>query len=199
MKKFKKIDDLFDDVVDQAGDSGELLFADTSEAANPETVETGVQKDKWKMLIVDDEEDIHSKSTPIIIRTGQPGQAPEREVIISYEINDYKTKTELTSVKLFTVALASLRAYDSIQEPLNMILNYMSIRNGVEIILEIKPGSDKIITDEYAFQQIFSNLMDNAIKNTSKGSVSVKISAPNKDWVGTYTDEGILQAVKCGT
>lgn len=54
--------------------------------------------------------------TQIIIRTGQPGQAPEREVIVSYEINDYKTKTEMTSIKLFTVALASLRTYDSIRK-----------------------------------------------------------------------------------
>jgi signal transduction histidine kinase/AraC-like DNA-binding protein len=54
--------------------------------------------------------------TQIILRTGYPGQAPEREVIVSYEINDYKTKTELTSFKLFTVILASLRAYDSVMK-----------------------------------------------------------------------------------
>jgi CheY-like chemotaxis protein len=57
-----------------------------------------------------------NKVTQIIIRTGQPGQAPERDVIVSYEINDYKTKTELTSFKLFTVALASLRAFEAIQQ-----------------------------------------------------------------------------------
>ena len=32
----------------------------------------------------------------IILRTGQPGQAPERQVITEYDINDYKQKTELT-------------------------------------------------------------------------------------------------------
>ncbi len=57
-----------------------------------------------------------NKVTQIIIRTGQPGQAPEREVIVSYEINDYKTKTELTSFKLFTVALASLRAFEAMHQ-----------------------------------------------------------------------------------
>ena len=30
----------------------------------------------------------------IILRTGQPGQAPERQVIVNYDINDYKSKTE---------------------------------------------------------------------------------------------------------
>ena len=39
----------------------------------------------------------------IILRTGQPGQAPEDVVIINYDINDYKTKTELTTRKLFII------------------------------------------------------------------------------------------------
>ncbi|WP_130470150.1 response regulator [Candidatus Magnetaquicoccus inordinatus] len=47
----------------------------------------------------------------IILRTGQPGRAPEQKVITSYDINDYKEKTELTSQKLMTAVTASLRAY----------------------------------------------------------------------------------------
>ncbi len=47
----------------------------------------------------------------IILRTGQPGQAPEQEVVSSYDINDYKAKTELTSQKLFTAVTAALRGY----------------------------------------------------------------------------------------
>ncbi len=47
----------------------------------------------------------------IILRTGQPGQAPEQEVITNYDINDYKAKTELTSQKLYTTVTAALRAY----------------------------------------------------------------------------------------
>ncbi|GAB3454867.1 DUF3369 domain-containing protein [Insolitispirillum peregrinum] len=50
----------------------------------------------------------------IILRTGQPGQAPERDVIVDYDINDYKAKTELTSQKLFTSMIAALRSYDDI-------------------------------------------------------------------------------------
>ncbi len=47
----------------------------------------------------------------IILRTGQPGQAPEERIIVEYDINDYKEKTELSSQKLFTVMLSSLRTY----------------------------------------------------------------------------------------
>jgi CheY-like chemotaxis protein len=47
----------------------------------------------------------------IVLRTGQPGQAPERAVMVDYDINDYKEKTELTANKLYTTVLASLRTY----------------------------------------------------------------------------------------
>lgn len=52
--------------------------------------------------------------TRIILRTGQPGQAPERDVINKYEINDYKTKTELTQDKLYTVVMSGLRSFESL-------------------------------------------------------------------------------------
>ncbi|MEG4110238.1 ATP-binding protein [Microcoleus sp. S13_C5] len=47
----------------------------------------------------------------IILRTGQPGQVPEKSVIINYDINDYKTKTELTTSKLYTTVLTALRSF----------------------------------------------------------------------------------------
>ena len=47
----------------------------------------------------------------IVLRTGQPGQAPEHAVIVEYDINDYKEKTELTKQKLMTCVVAALRGY----------------------------------------------------------------------------------------
>jgi response regulator RpfG family c-di-GMP phosphodiesterase len=47
----------------------------------------------------------------IILRTGQPGAAPEKKVILEYRINDYKAKTELTSIKLFTAVTSAIRAW----------------------------------------------------------------------------------------
>ncbi|HLO77709.1 MAG TPA: diguanylate cyclase [Magnetospirillum sp.] len=55
-----------------------------------------------------------NKAIRIILRTGQPGQAPEERVIVDYDINDYKSKTELTAQKLFTTIIASLRAFEDI-------------------------------------------------------------------------------------
>jgi len=47
----------------------------------------------------------------IILRTGQPGEAPEQSVIVNYDINDYKLKVELTQQKLFVTLTTGLRAY----------------------------------------------------------------------------------------
>lgn len=47
----------------------------------------------------------------IILRTGQPGQAPERKVITEYDINDYKHKAELSEQRLFTAITAAIRSY----------------------------------------------------------------------------------------
>lgn len=59
-------------------------------------------------------EDLKNSFVRIILRTGQPGQAPEERVIVDYDINDYKAKTELTAQKLFTATLTALRAYEDI-------------------------------------------------------------------------------------
>ncbi|MDR1687595.1 MAG: DUF3369 domain-containing protein [Clostridiales bacterium] len=67
-------------------------------------------------------------STRIILRTGQPGQAPEPEIILNYDLHDYKTKTELSSSKLFTTTVSALRAYDDMSR-----LEY--IRDGLENVI----------------------------------------------------------------
>lgn len=47
----------------------------------------------------------------IVLRTGQPGQAPERDVVTRYDIDDYKEKTELTAGKLYTLVHTGLAHY----------------------------------------------------------------------------------------
>ena len=59
-------------------------------------------------------EDLSNHAIRIILRTGQPGQAPEEDVVLAYDINDYKSKAELTAKKLFTSVIAALRAYADI-------------------------------------------------------------------------------------
>ncbi len=74
-------------------------------------------------------EEIGNRFVRIILRTGQPGQAPEREVITQFDINDYKEKTELTSKKLFTVIYTALGSYRDL-----MALEHN--RHGLEKVIE---------------------------------------------------------------
>ncbi len=73
--------------------------------------------------------ELKNETVRIILRTGQPGQAPEREVIVDYDINDYKAKTELTSAKLFTSLTAALRSYQQLKR-------MEETRRGLEIIID---------------------------------------------------------------
>jgi signal transduction histidine kinase/DNA-binding NarL/FixJ family response regulator len=73
--------------------------------------------------------EIRNETVRIILRTGQPGQAPERRVIVKYDINDYKAKTELTADKLFTSLTAALRSYQQLER-------MVQTRRGLEIIID---------------------------------------------------------------
>ena len=72
----------------------------------------------------------------LILRTGQPGQAPEKKVIREYDINDYKEKTELTAQKLYSTVYSSLRSYRD-------MLALDNNRRGLEHILK---ASTKLFT-----------------------------------------------------
>jgi CheY-like chemotaxis protein len=52
-----------------------------------------------------------NKLTQLIIRTGQPGIAPEREVIDNYDINGYFSKAEATQDKLYSLVKSGVRQY----------------------------------------------------------------------------------------
>jgi adenylate cyclase len=75
-----------------------------------ETEEAGLALVKYIRDILD------NKIVRIILRTGQPGQVPEDVVIVNYDINDYKTKTELTNKKLFTTVVTALRSFSSLNQ-----------------------------------------------------------------------------------
>lgn len=54
---------------------------------------------------------LENNRTRLVMRTGQPGQAPQDQVIREYDIDDYKEKTEMTIQKLRTLLYSKLRAY----------------------------------------------------------------------------------------
>lgn len=60
-------------------------------------------------------ETLRNNVTRVIVRTGQPGKAPEERVVVEYEVDDYKTKTELTVQKLYSMMVLCLRAHKNIK------------------------------------------------------------------------------------
>ena len=54
---------------------------------------------------------LNNQKIRIILRTGQPGEAPEEEVIAAYDINDYRLKTELSATRLYTSVYEALRSF----------------------------------------------------------------------------------------
>lgn len=168
-----------------------LVFADEPEN---ESSPTGLNESPWKVLVVDDEEQIHAATRfalrdvrfsgrgldihsaysatealarlqeepdyacvfldvvmesehaglelvttirealgntciRIILRTGQPGYAPEMDVIQRYDINDYKAKSELTRDRLLTTLITALRSYQQLRA-------IEASREGLELILD---------------------------------------------------------------
>ncbi|TAD90686.1 MAG: EAL domain-containing protein [Alphaproteobacteria bacterium] len=74
-----------------------------------ETDHAGLDLVRWIRQIA------NNRLIRIVLRTGQPGQAPERKVILEYDINDYKQKSELTSQGLYTTVIAALRTFEQLR------------------------------------------------------------------------------------
>lgn len=92
--------------------------------------------------------ELKEETARIILRTGQPGQAPERRVIVDYDINDYKAKTELTADKLFTSLTAALRAYQQLKR-------LDETRRGLEIIIDAAP----MLLDQKSMQRLAEGVL----------------------------------------
>ena len=73
-------------------------------------------------------DELNNRAIRILLRTGQPGYAPEIETIRCHDINDYEAKSALTRTRLFTSLTVALRAYDQIQK-------LESNRHGLELVI----------------------------------------------------------------
>ncbi len=118
-----------------------------------ETDDAGLLLTKWIR------EKLQNQMIRIILRTGQPGQAPEEKVIELYDINDYKQKTELDRTKLFTAVFSALRAYRDIQTIENSRLYELKFRTGLEQVI----SSTSQILETNTLKQFFDGLLHQVI------------------------------------
>lgn len=113
-------------------------------------------------------QELGNKNVRIVLRTGQPGYAPERSVIAKYDINDYKEKSELTADRLYVTFISALRNYRDIceiqksRDSLQFIVDSMAQLASIKLIAPfsqsllrclftlISPPSDQDIETENA-------------------------------------------------
>lgn len=197
-----------------SGEEGKKLILEHPDAAIVlldvvmETDDAGLQVARYIR------EEAKNHKVRIILRTGQPGQAPERQVILDYDINDYKSKTELTAQKLFTVVMSSLRAYRD-------IIALDNSREGLQKIIEASAD----IFSSHSMEQFIDGVMqqltsiigcgnekamyitDSLMVNCAKGDEALKVIAaqgefekslgkPVNDFVDSDLQDAFQEAIE---
>ena len=112
-------------------------------------------------------EELNNYLVRIVLRTGEPGQAPEEQVIYEYDINDYKEKTELTARKLFTTTITSIRSYRD-------LVRIDKNRKGLEKII----ASSSDISKFKSMQEFISGVLMQLISIIEAGESAIYFQLP---------------------
>jgi diguanylate cyclase (GGDEF)-like protein len=117
-------------------------------------------------------QEVGNKLIRIILRTGQPGQAPEAEVIQEYDINDYKNKADLSDDHLRTSLIVALRSY-------NDLVTIEESRHGLEWILRSSTELMQLHSTEMFLSGLLKQLQ--AMFNFGQNAILCARSKPNSE------------------
>lgn len=128
------------------------------------------------------------KLVRIVFRTGFPGQAPERQVVVDYDIHDYKEKTGLSAQKLYTSLISALRAFDDLRA-------LESHRCGLLSVLELGSSFDFNAVQRYVARMLaefinLANLGSESMVVLSRPSISPDEEPTLITAQGGWKDEG---------
>lgn len=132
---------------------------------------------------------LNNHKTRVVLRTGQSGQAPESSVISDYDINDYKSKTELTSQKLKTLFYSTIRSYrdivtieksrkgiQNVLESTSNVLKSSTLANFANAVLE-----QLVVLQGYRSQAVYASTFPNQETNERQAYFLAATSEFNKD------------------
>jgi signal transduction histidine kinase len=119
----------------------------------------------------------------LIVRTGQPGMAPEQEVIERYDIDDYKNKAELKAQKLFTTMRIALKSYRN-------LCTLDTSRKGLALILDAAPK----LSHPLSLNQFFNGVLTQIIGLCNLGKSSLILTISNSLLVTANGDQIRVQA-----
>ncbi|MCK7594087.1 response regulator [Pseudomarimonas salicorniae] len=128
-----------------------------------ETEHSGLDVARWTR------DELNNHFVRIVLRTGQPGQAPEHKVTNEYDINDYKEKTELTTQKLNATVRVALRGYRD-------IMAVERARQGLERVIG---ASTQIFSHQRSSEfasAVLSQLV--ALAGMERGALYVRVPPP---------------------
>lgn len=132
-------------------------------------------------------QDLGLDDVRIILRTGEPNQAPEMAVIRDYDINDYKIKSEITQKNLYACLTSALRCYEQIK----------TIKEGKEVLNDVLAMGRTLLScgNEGEFHDaVFSS----ALKLTNSPDGAMLVSRVNDQLEVTHAsglyshDQGVL-------
>jgi len=138
----------------------------------------------------------------LIIRTGQPGMAPEQEVIDRYDIDDYKSKTELKAQKLYTTMRVALKSYRDLR-------TLDTNRKGLTSILDAAPKLSHPQSINQFFQGVLTQIIglcnlgesslistiNNSLLITANGN-QIKVQAGTGRFANSYQDSEVEKVIK---
>lgn len=127
-----------------------------------------------------------NKIIRIILRTGQPGEAPEEKVIAHYDINDYRLKTEMTVQRLYTSIYEALRSYRD-------IMNLETNRKGLEKIIKLS----STLFMQGSLQDFYNCILHQLITFKDEASICFREVQQNNGLV--FVDEATIGIVVAAT
>ncbi|WP_353572951.1 DUF3369 domain-containing protein [Candidatus Albibeggiatoa sp. nov. BB20] len=121
----------------------------------------------------------------LIVRTGQPGMAPEKTVIEEYDIDDYKSKTELRADKLYLTIRVTLKAY---RDLLTLDANRQALRK----ILEAVPKFHHVQSLAQFFNGVLTQLI--GLCNLGENSLIYSVNSGLVITTSPHENQAIVQS-----
>lgn len=97
-----------------------------------------------------------SPLTRLVLRTGQAGLAPEEQVIRQFDIDAYKEKTELTTLKLRSVMYTALRNYRALADKEADVRSLLDLLSELPALRSASPSqaaakAEALLTQRFPF------------------------------------------------
>lgn len=115
--------------------------------------------------------DMNNQSVRIILRTGNPGAAPEHDVVNNYAIDDYIHKGSVTRNRLITAVVTAVRAYDQ-------LTRVSRLKAAMEALFDLSNRMTEV-HDMAALGQLLSKSISKVLPGISSGAVAFTNADPH--------------------